>query len=78
MWNVNTVVQAAAMITSAVAAPTAAPTAVDPATMNTTAPTAAIAWTTRKNCAMGAATYVKIALCQAVITAANASSVRAR
>ena len=78
MWNVNTVVRAAAMITSAVAVTTAAPTAVDPATMNTTAPTAASAWTTRKNCAMGAATYVMIALSHAVITAANASSVRAR
>ena len=66
------------MIISAVKAPTAAPTAVDPATMNTTAPTAAIAWTTRKNCVICAATYVKIALSHAVITAANASSVRPR
>ena len=76
MWNVNTAAKAAAMITSAVAAPIAAKTAVDPATMNTTAPTAAIAWTTRKHCAKGAATYVMIALSQAAITAANASSVR--
>lgn len=76
MWNVNTVVQAAAMIISAAAAPTAATTAVDPATMNTTAPIAAIAWTTRKNCAMGAATYVMIALSHAVITAANVNSAK--